>query len=148
MRIQEQKSSCGAASIINALRCVGKKVLERDARKLASTDSDGTTEEGVLEALNSLGFRGEVFETYSVKHIKVTLKKYLDKGQPLIIACDDDTHWAVVAGRLGERFIVIDSERVKRNIKENGSYVLSIRELLKRLRKPSGEMYIIAVQKK
>jgi hypothetical protein len=64
------------------------------------------------------------------------------------MACDGDTHWAVIACTIGDRFLIVDSERTKKNKRENGIHVLDIRGLLRRWRKPNGEMYAIAVTKK
>jgi ABC-type bacteriocin/lantibiotic exporter with double-glycine peptidase domain len=148
MKFQERKNSCGAASIRNALKCLGQNIGEHRLRQLAGTDDDGTSEAGVLNALDHLGYYGEVYETVKVSHVKAAVKKYLNEGAPLIMACDQDTHWAVIAAKLGERYIIIDSERTKKNKRENGVQVLDIRGLLRRLRKPSKEMYAIAVKKK
>lgn len=148
MRFQEQKNSCGAASIRNALKALGKNVGEHRIRQLAGTDEDGTTEEGVIEALSRLGYRGEVYETRKVEHAQAALRKYLSEGTPLIAAVDEDTHWAIFAGTLGDRYVVVDSERTKKNKAENGVHVLDIKGLLRRWRKPNRTMYAIAVYKK
>jgi ABC-type bacteriocin/lantibiotic exporter with double-glycine peptidase domain len=148
MRFQETKNSCGAASIRNVLKLFGKNVGEHRLRQLAGTDDDGTTEAGVLNALDHLGYTSEVYETTKATHAKAALKKYLGKGCPLIMACDGDTHWAVIACTIGDRFLIVDSERTKKNKRENGIHVLDIRGLLRRWRKPNGEMYAIAVTKK
>jgi ABC-type bacteriocin/lantibiotic exporter with double-glycine peptidase domain len=148
MRIQEHKYSCGAAAVANALRCLGKKVSEGKVRRLARTDKDGTTEFGVLRALDELGYVGEVHYSWDAKKLIGVLDQCMEAGEPVIIAADDDTHWSLVAGKLGDRYVYIDSDTVKRNVKENGVYVLSIKELLKFWRKPDGELYAISVSKK
>jgi ABC-type bacteriocin/lantibiotic exporter with double-glycine peptidase domain len=149
MRFQETKSSCGAAAIRNVLKCFGQNVGEHRLRQLAQTDEDGTTEAGVLNALDHLGFTSEVFDTAKVAHAKAALSKYLAQGMPMIVAVDQDTHWATVVGMLGDkRYVIVDSERTVKNKKENGVHVLDIRGLLRRWRKPDGTMYAIAVKKK
>jgi ABC-type bacteriocin/lantibiotic exporter with double-glycine peptidase domain len=148
MRFQETKSSCGAAAIRNVLKCFGQNVGEHRLRQLAETDEDGTTEAGVLNALDHLGFTSEVFETEKATHAKAALIKYLKAGMPLIVAVDQDTHWATVVGMVGNRYVIVDSERTVKNKKENGVHVLDIRGLFRRWRKPDGTMYAIAVKKK
>jgi ABC-type bacteriocin/lantibiotic exporter with double-glycine peptidase domain len=149
MRFQETKTSCGAAAIRNVLKCFGQNVGEHRLRTLAGTDDDGTTEAGVMNCLDHLGFTSEVYETGKVGHAKAALLKYLKEGRPLIVAVDQDTHWATVVGMLGpKRYVVVDSERTVKNKKENGVHVLDIRGLLRRWRKPDGTMYAIAVSKK
>jgi len=146
MRFQERKNSCGAAAIRNALKCLGKNLGEHRLRQIARTDDDGTDEEGVLGALERLGYRGEVIETKKVSLILSELKRYLSRGNPLIAAVDRDTHWVLIGGMLGDRYIIFDSERTKKNKAENGIQVLDIKGLLRRLRKPNGKMYFIAMK--
>lgn len=148
MRFQETKSSCGAAAIRNVLKCFGKNVGEHRLRQLAGTDEDGTSEAGVLDALTHLGYHNEVYETMKTGHAKAALSKYLKEGCPVIIAVDQDTHWATVVGMLGKRYVLVDSERTVKNKKENGVHVLDIRGLFRRWRKPDGSMYGIAVSRK
>lgn len=148
MRFQETKSSCGAAAIRNVLKCFGQNVGEHRLRQLAGTDADGTSEAGVLDALDKLGYTSEVYETEKATHAKAALSKYIKDGMPMIVAVDQDTHWAAVVGKLGKRYVVVDSERTVKNKKENGVHVLDIRGLFRRWRKPDGTMYAIAVKKK
>lgn len=148
MRFQETKSSCGAAAIRNVLKCLGKNVGEHRIRQLAGTDEDGTTEAGVMDALDKLGYTSEVYEHEKVGDAKVTLTRCLKAGMPLIVAVDQDTHWATVVGMCGNRYVVVDSERTVKNKKENGVHALDTRGLLRRWRKPDGTMYAIAVKKK
>ncbi len=148
MRFQETKSSCGAAAIRNVLKCFGKNIGEHRLRQLAQTDEDGTSEAGVLSALDHLGFTSEVFETEKAGDAKAALSRYMKAGMPMIVAVDQDTHWATVVGQVGKRYVIVDSERTVKNKKENGVHVLDIRGLFRRWRKPDGTMYAIAVKKK
>lgn len=148
MRIQEKKNSCGAAAILNALRSLGTRVRERSVRKLCGTDGDGTHEAGMLAGLGKLGCYSEVLETDRKKLALASLRKYLSTEMPVILAVDEDSHWVTLAGTLGDRYVLVDSERTEKNRKENGVYVLSVKELLKRWRKPDGTMYGIAVRKR
>ena len=46
MRYQQRPYSCGAAAVVNALRCYGKRIPEKLVRSRAgTTKKDGTQEE-------------------------------------------------------------------------------------------------------
>lgn len=149
MRFQKTCYSCGAASIVNALKCFGRNVDERKIRSLASTTAeDGTDDEGILTALDILGFNSTVFSSEKRRESLMLLKASLDEGMPVIIVSDSDTHWMTVVGRLGNKFLVFDPQRTIRNIKENGISVLGERELFRRWNVGSSGHYGIAVKKK
>ena len=147
MRFQETKSSCGAAAIRNVLKCFGQNVGEHRLRQIAGTDDDGTTEEGVITALTALGYKSEVHDSSKVSEAKEVVARAVKSESPLIVAVDKDTHWAVIVGMLGKRYILVDSERTVKNKKENGVHVVTTRELLRRWRKPDGTMYAISVSR-
>lgn len=147
MRFQEQKFSCGAAAIRNVLKCFGINLGEHRLRLIAGTDEQGTDEEGVVGALEALGFKVVIHETNLVGEAKKLVAKAVKAEQPLIIAVDKDTHWAAIVGMLGGRYVIVDSERTVKNKKENGVHVIGTRELFRRWRKPNGTMYGISVSK-
>jgi hypothetical protein len=47
-----------------------------------------------------------------LKHLKRRIDRQLDLGQPIIIGCEADTHWAVLAGRSGRSYYWLDSAAV------------------------------------
>lgn len=50
MKFQEFPYSCGAASLINALRCFGNHVSEKRMRKLTETKAEGISEKEIKKA--------------------------------------------------------------------------------------------------
>lgn len=135
MRFQETSYSCGAAAILNVARCFGKRIPERVARSIAETTPDGTDEDGIINALATLGLEGKKFsEQYfdsAIEYIRKNLNA--SNGYPSIICTQNMQHWVVIIGGTDnyERYIIIDSSRTKRNLKENGIQILSKKELRK-----------------
>ena len=133
MKYQKDPYSCGAAAIVNALRCFGRKVSEMKVRSFSNTTSDGTDEKGILNALKSLKFEGKSFELSDKNEALKILRTALNKGNPSILCIQQSQHWVTVVGMAdnGTKFIVADPAKTVRNLAENGVYVLSKKELLK-----------------
>lgn len=135
MRFQETEYSCGAAAVLNAARCFGKRIPERIARSIAETTPDGTDDSGIIKALNILGLEGTAFEypffDNAMEEVRDNLNYF--QGNPTIICIQNLQHWVVVVGGTDsyDRYIVVDSARTKKNMKENGVQVLSEKELRK-----------------
>jgi len=151
MRYQKDTYSCGAAAVVNALRCFGNKVSERNVRVFSSTtEENGTDHHGIVAALRGLGFDGEEFETESKTDAIALLKGNLKKG-PVILCTMNFQHWVVVAGMVGDwedSYIVVDSTRTIENKKENGTQVLTKKQLLKTWQTRGGKLFGIACKKK
>ena len=145
MRFQARKYSCGAASVVNALRCYGRRVSEDTVRRVAGTNFDGTDEDGIFLALSYYGFEGIPLSTNRKKIAWEWLKQNLIEGAPVILCVDDWSHWVVVTGVLGDRVILVDPERTSHNKKENGTHVLKKDRLMRRWVTRCSELYGIAV---
>lgn len=149
MRYQKTCYSCGAAAVVNALKCFGRNVAERIVRPLAgTTEEDGTGEDGIVEALGSLGYSSKIFSSDKKKESLSNLRKELDEGNPVIIVVDKDTHWVTVVGRIGKKFLIFDSTRTQVNIKENGIVILGEREIFNRWTQGEQGFFGIVVKKK
>lgn len=147
VKYQQTSFSCGAAAIINAVRCLGKKIPERTARAIAgTTPEDGTSPEGIVQGLETLGLQGEIFEKWSAQEAL----SELIKTTPAIICTQNAQHWVVVIGTIDKdkRFIVIDSSRTQKNMKENGIHVLTERELRKVWQTKGDKYFGIIVKRK
>ena len=148
MKFQQSTYTCGPASIRNALRALGKKVSELKVRQYSSTTKeDGTNPECMCNAIAGLGYVARDFSTYNSAEAINWLTGALANSQPIILSVDDEEHWIVSIGRIGDRFILIDSTRTKANKAENGVHVVSKRQLLKRWKSKAKEFYGIAVSK-
>lgn len=121
MIFQELDFSCGPASIVNALRCLGYKKTEKSILKISNTNSqNGTSEEDMVRVLMSLGFEVKRHEQGNFEKAWKWLCKQLKNGNPVIISVKNWQHYVAVIGVIGEKIIITDSG--DRN--ENGILVL------------------------
>ena len=136
VRYQKDHYTCGPASIVNALRCFGKKISEYKVRQFTSTTlEDGTSEDGICDALRSLGFKPTHFETQDKKLAWMWLSSSLDarEVQPVIIFVSNWNHVVTCIGILGKsKIVVFNSDYGPGNSRENGTHVFSKREIMKK----------------
>ena len=149
MRYQQRPYSCGAAAVVNALRCYGKRIPEKLVRSRAgTTKKDGTQEEPMKEALKSFGFTGDSFDHRVLATAVDELQVHVGFGRPIVICVQKDQHWVVIVGMLGpDRYVVIDSARTEYNKEENGVRVLSRKQLSKFWKNKRGVYSGFAVKK-
>lgn len=135
MRYQLRPWTCGPASVRNALRCFGHKVSELKIRQYTNTtQEEGTSEEGVLNAIRKLGYTASEFHNDSNQEAWEWLLENLAEGNPVILCLDAWQHWATAVGVLGNRVVLVDSSDLRNNKAENGVCLLSKKELLWRWR--------------
>lgn len=125
MKLQKQPTTCGPYAILNGARALGVTLTEAQIRKHTDTTEQGTTEHGIKNALERLGFESESFE---LPRDEAWAKLF--EGHPVILAVEDDRHWVVTIGTLDKRVIVFDSWPAKWNAKEQGISVLSKIQLM------------------
>jgi ABC-type bacteriocin/lantibiotic exporter with double-glycine peptidase domain len=119
MKYQTRSYTCGPAAIVNALRLFGVEVAEAHVSKLANTTVDGTNVRRMKKALRALG----CVNPSTVKTI-TKMASMVKNGIPVIYHIDEELHWVVVCGCLGESFIAFDSQRSVSNTAENGVRIL------------------------
>jgi len=150
MRYQKDSYSCGAAAVVNALRCFGKKISERNVRVFSRTTVEkGTDHHGIIAALRGLGFDGYEFETENKADAFASLKNCLKKG-PVILCTMNFEHWVTVIGMVGDwenSYIIVDPTRTVKNKKENGTQILTKKQLLKTWQTREGKLFGIACTK-
>lgn len=136
MRYQMKPYSCGAAAVVNALRCLGKNISEKNVRKLAfTTEEKGTDEHGIISSLRQLGRDGTAFEFEKFDEAFSELESWIDEGYPVIICTWSMQHWVTVVGKMGRSpgngvsFIVVDPSNSERNTRENGVKVMTKKQL-------------------
>lgn len=151
MRYQQVAWSCGAASVVNALRAFGQRVDESRVRTHASTDETGTGNVGILAALRVFGLAAVEYNGTSKNHAWRWLQGALLQGSVIILSVDRWTHWVTCIGLIGDRVILIDSTNTIANQRENGTHVISKEKLIRRWyhAKKSDEcsLYAICVSK-
>lgn len=147
MRYQSTNYSCGPVAIANALRVFGKKIPERKIVKLSGATKDGADEEQLITGIEALGYQATVI---SGDKPPALLDPTLAAGQPIVMSVMNGKHWVTVVGKVGDRYVLVDSTRTKENMKENGVHLISRRELLRRWRCPSEptKYYGIAIARK
>lgn len=109
MQSQKREFWCGPAAISNALSCYGKRASQARIARLAGTTEEGTDEHEMINAIDSLGYVPSELET-SDRSEALRWLTSLSLLVPLILAVSRWNHWVVVAGRCGEKSIVVDSE--------------------------------------
>ena len=148
MRFQLRPGTCGATAIVNVLKFYGFNFSENSIIPLSDTTKEGTDDTGIKDALNALQLKHIEITTAKTKEFKAFLDIQLRIGYPIILCFDNWQHWVTLIGVTGNRYIIIDSTNTAKNIKENGVWVYSFRQLIKRSRhKTDKTFYGIAVIK-
>lgn len=128
MRFQTKPYSCGAAAIVNALRCFGKRISERQIQILANTSKEyGTSEDGISNAIKSLGLIPTRFESND----KELAWNKVIKNFPIILCVMNSNHWVTTIGTIDDRIIIVDPTNTLLNKSENGIHIVRKQELLK-----------------
>lgn len=151
MRFQSENYSCGAAAVVNALRCLGVKVPERRVSSVARTsEENGTDENGVMDAAREFGAAAAKFENVSQKDAWRWLKSSLLEGKPVILCIDNWQHWVTAVGLLGDGSVVIvDSANTVSNMSENGTHVMKRATFMKKWKhRNMNQFFGISISKK
>ena len=98
-----------------------------------TNEADGTSEQGIVSALNGLGFVAGTFSEQAAGLAVDGLNGCLKDGEPVIVCTQNAQHWVTVVAAIdkGRRFLVIDPANTIRGKAENGVFVLGRRELIK-----------------
>lgn len=127
MRFQSGPGYCGAAAIVNALRCFGERVREETVAKHAGTTREhGTQEHGIKQALERFecSFEDIIETRYATAQEK--LVEHLTQGRPVIMLVESGNHWVTAVGLLGNRVIIYDSQNYAWNKAENGVHIVEL----------------------
>ncbi len=142
MRFQSGPGFCGPAAIVNAFRCLGRKLAEAPiGAACGCTRDEGAPPDKLVEAIRGFGFGATKFETADRKAAWGWLTETLRSGKPVILLVMNFGHYVTASGVLGNRINIVDSTNVKRNKAENGTHVLSKREFMKRWYSTTGGVY-------
>jgi len=126
MRFQSGPGYCGAAAIVNALRCFGERIPENRVAAHAKTTVQGTDEHGIKACLEHFGYSYE--DISEIKYVKAEkqLITHLShpKPRPIIMLAESGNHWVTAVGMLGDSVIIFDSQNYAWNHAENGVHVI------------------------
>lgn len=138
MNFQRQADgySCGAVSVLNAIAALGGAAEIDHIKRLAGTNTKGTSEAGILRALRALGYRATAYRSHSEDAAWKWLNKYLD--QPIILSVDAHRHWLTIYGTHTERVLAIDSGSDAMSKNDMGLFLYNKAELLARWRSAWG----------
>jgi hypothetical protein len=121
--IQGVTPYCGAYSFRHSLLLLGTPMTKSRARKLTKSTVSGTNETNIKRGIRQLGYKLGEIETYSIKSFSSYLDKSIKLGSPVILwinwdpdSFNDTGHWVVCAGKVGKKYIIIDSAPKRRKI--------------------------------
>ena len=108
IKTQPNNYSCGIYAIINALIAFGDNKSPAEIQEYTNTTyRNGTSEKGIKNALNEFGYKTKEYKTQNKDNAwRWVLNNSIN--YPLILYLNTD-HWAVIAGRIKNRVILIDS---------------------------------------
>lgn len=109
MRFQTKRSSCGPAAGANACEAIGLSRTEDEMAALMGTKPDGTDAKQMKKGLQATGIKLGLIVEKRVHPAMLAMYFCLDTGKPVVIPVEQWEHWVVVVGKLGTRYIVIDS---------------------------------------
>jgi ABC-type bacteriocin/lantibiotic exporter with double-glycine peptidase domain len=147
MRFQRDGHSCGVLAILNAAKAIGVRLSEREIRKHSGTTTDGTTQHGILNALERLGLKGTEIKQTDKDEAFASVIDAVDEGKAVILAVEEDQHWVAGIGTCGKRLVTFDSWNSKDNVAEAGVEVWDARTLRKWWTKVDGQFYGIIVER-
>jgi ABC-type bacteriocin/lantibiotic exporter with double-glycine peptidase domain len=131
MKLQRSRYTCGILAVVNAARALGVKVSERSVRAHSgTTKKDGTTEHGIKNALERLGFTPEDLRAPKDEAHEALLH-HLREGAAVILSVEEGRHWATAIGAIGVRIVTFDSWNAAWNRKECGVDVINAKQLLR-----------------
>lgn len=148
MKIQRTAYKCGVYALMNALRAHGVKMSEkRIMAHTSTTRAEGTTEHGILNAIERLGFEHAEIKVEDQDEAWAAVTDSVSEGNPVILSVDTADHWLTVIGTIGDCVVVFDSDSVDpANRKEHGTHVWTVEQLFKRWKMVNDSYYGISVK--
>jgi hypothetical protein len=99
-------------------------------KTLTRMKSAGVSERGIVRALKGLELLYTEYTTHETSNGWRWILKW-SKTTPLIVCLDQNSHWSLVGGRVGDKVILVDSlPKLKQG--ENGVHPMNRDDFLKR----------------
>ena len=109
MKYQSSKSSCGPASLSNALEALGIERTEDELATLSKQDTTGTTSINLRKAAEAVGVEVNNVVIQNAESAAWCVSYHMTAGHPGILVVDNDEHWVALVGHLNGTYIVADS---------------------------------------
>lgn len=109
MRYQSRKSSCGPASLANALEAIGIERTEDELATLSKQDATGTSSVNLRKAAEAVGVETINVAEQRKESAGWAISSFLRAGNSGLLVVDNDEHWVACVGMLGNRYIIADS---------------------------------------
>lgn len=132
MRFQRSGWSCGPTAVVNAGLALGVVLDYGVVVEASGARTAGASEDGLLQALRHLGMSARPFTSDNRNEAWAWLRGELIGGRAIIMCVSSWTHWVATVGLIGDRVILVDSSRSKRNKRENGVHSVSHTSLMRR----------------
>ncbi len=106
--------NCGQRALIHALLLLGTPLSEDDAHKTTKIPRwfakiNGTNEKAILRGIRKVGCVAYDHSYSDPEEARAKVDSYLKLGLSIILCVEDFKHWAVLAGRSGDKYMWIDS---------------------------------------
>ncbi|MDR3665583.1 MAG: hypothetical protein P4L35_01955 [Ignavibacteriaceae bacterium] len=110
----QEHGNCGQYALLNALLLLGIPISVKDAHHITRVSRlkalwEGTEPEKIIRGIKKYGCRAEPFSSNDEQKLKVKVDAYLQANIPLIVCVDDYEHYAVLAGKINNKYYWIDS---------------------------------------
>jgi len=96
LRRQRKQNDCGPTCFANTLNILGYDITIAQANKICGLGPSGTDSIDLTKAFNKFGFETKEREYRKEDKAWNWLKRDTNKGIPIILAVDEDSHWILV----------------------------------------------------
>lgn len=135
MKYQSRSHTCGPAALGNAARALGISASERRLVSLSGCTEDlGADEHGLIAAAREIGLKATPHWTADKNAAWAFVRAAALDGRPCLLCISNWGHWVTTIGMLGDRIVLDDPSNSAANVSENGTHVLTRKQLLKRWR--------------
>lgn len=109
--MQDTEANCGPTAMSNALAAMGTARTVTECEALCKTSaSRGVSAAKLIRALKATELEPEVVHESRRDVAFLRLDQALRMGRPVILSVANGTHWVAAIGRLGDRYLVADSD--------------------------------------
>jgi hypothetical protein len=106
--------NCGQLALVHALSVLGTKITVTEAHRRTGVSRwraifEGTDEPELLRGIRRSKCTPRPHLAHSSEEARRLITRYLKRSIPVIISTEDEWHWMVLSGMVGDRYSWIDS---------------------------------------